>query len=784
MRRARSSRRASVLAVAAAAAVAGAVVAARVEFDAAPVAPRAVAVRETATAARPARVAPGAVPAAAPVAPVADAKPIPPAPGRHILFTGEKPRPGTLAKIARDLIAEHRDDLGLAAMPGDLEPTREFESLAGWHLRYRQTLHGVPVFGSEVSAHVAKDGRPLLVAACVFPVEGVETTPAVSPAESAAAVAGLLTEDGASVESKTPELVILPAGRGGRLAWRVDARTADESARVFVDAKDGRALRVDDLRRTDDGSANVFVPNPVDSQRDPTLRDNFNADSAALTAARVPVILRRLDGTGFLRGPWVDVTRTRKPAQSVTLDWRSVTRSDPIFEQLMAYYHIDTAQQRLQDLGMKNVNARPTPADAHAFRDDNSYYDPFDQALHFGDGGVDDAEDGDVIHHEYGHAMQDDQVTDFGLTDEGGAMGEGFGDFHAVSFHTHGDALYDPAFAAWDGTAFSTDVPPALRRVDGTKRYPADVVGEVHSDGEIWSRFLWDLRGLVGNDESLRTVVESHFLVSASARFKDGADAILAVDESLHQGAHVAAIKTLLDARGLQYTGSIGITPLDDAFEPNDDAAHAAPIGLGFHSGLVLADDDWYTVNVPPNRRLRVTAKFAAGRAGLIAEIRTPGGGLVGRASGFDGTAGVDAPAGPDGATFLIHLMDIGPTAPPAAYDLGIVETDLLALRPGRTRLVHLEGDGRAAYRVDVSGAQVHRGAKLRIVTRDQHGTGALTDVRVTSPSGRLVSPFGDARTAAGTNVLFPADEAGPWIVELAPREGTGGAFTVKVRFQ
>jgi len=770
--------------VAAAAVVAGAVVAARVEFDAAPVAPRGAAVRETAIAARPARGVPVAVPAAAPVAPVADAKPLPPAPGRHILFTGEKPRPGTLAQIARDLIAEHRDALGLAAMPGELEPAREFESLAGLHLRYRQTLHGVPVFGSEVSAHVANDGRPLLVAACVFPVEGVETTPAVSPAESAAAVADLLTDDGASVESKTPELVILPEGRGGRLAWRVDARTADESARVFVDAKDGRALRVDDLRRTDDGSANVFVPNPIDSQRDPTLRDNFNADSAALTAARVPVILRRLDGSGYLRGTWADVTRTRKPAQSVTLDWRSVTRADPIFEQLMAYYHIDGAQQRLQDLGITNVNARPTPADVHAFRDDNSYYDPFDQALHFGDGGVDDAEDGDVIHHEYGHAMQDDQVTDFGLTDEGGAMGEGFGDFSAVTFHTHGDTLYDPAFAAWDGTAFSNDIPPALRRVDGTKQYPADVVGEVHADGEIWSRFLWDLRGLLGNDESLRIVVESHFLLSASARFRDGADAILAVDESLHHGANVAAIKALLDARGLLYTGAIGVTLLDDAFEPNDDAAQAVPIGQGMHSALVLGDDDWYSVVVPPDRRLRVTAEFVPGRPGLIAEIRTAGGGLVSRASGFDGTAGVDAPAGPDGATLLIHLMDIGPTAPPAAYDLGIVETDLVTLRPGRTRLLNLDGDARAAYRVVVSGAQVHRGAKLRIVTRDQHGTGAATDVRVTSPSGRLVSPFGDARTAAGTNVVVPADEAGPWIVELVPRDGTGGGVTVKARFQ
>jgi hypothetical protein len=773
----------SVLVVVGAAVVAGAFLASRVDFDAMPAAPRGVAVRAPAVARAP-RVAPAFGPVAAPGPAVAagPAAPLPPAPERHILFAGEKPRTGPLPRIARELLAENREALGLAAMPGELEPTREFGSLAGWHVRWRQTLRGVPVFGSEVSAHVANDGRPLLVAACVFPVEGVDTTPAVSADESRAAAADLLSDDGAPVESKAPQLVVLPEGRGGRLAWRVDAHTETESARVFVDAKDGRALRIDDLRRSD-GSADIFVPNPVYSQRDPTLRDDNNADTPELTAARVPVTLRRLDGSGYLRGQWADVTRTRKPAQSATLDWTSVTRSNPIFEQLMAYYHVDGAQQRLQDLGITDVNARQTPVDAHAFADDNSYYDPYDQALHFGDGGVDDAEDADVIHHEYGHAMQDDQVTDFGLTDEGGAMGEGFGDFHAVSFHTRGDALYDPAFASWDGTAFSNDVPPALRRVDGTKRYPADIVGEVHADGEIWSRFLWDLRGLLGVDESLRVVVESHFLESASARFKDGADAILAIDESLHQGANSAAIKVLLDQRGLQYTGATGTTPLDDAFEPNDDPAHAAPIGIGFHSSLVLANDDWYSVTVPPDRRLRVTATFAPGQPGLLTEVRTPAGGLVSRANGFDGSAGVDAPAGPDGATLLVHVVDTTPGGPAPSYDLGIVETDLVALKPGRTRLLSLDGDARQVFRVVVSGTRASKGAKLRVVAKDARGAGALADVRITSPSGRVASPFGGGETAAGSNVLVTADEAGAWIVEVQARAGTSGPLTLRARF-
>jgi Zn-dependent metalloprotease len=44
---------------------------------------------------------------------------------------------------------------------------------------------------------------------------------------------------------------------------------------------------------------------------------------------------------------------------------------------------------------------------------------------------VDDAEDADVIVHEYGHAIQADQVPGFGAGGDAGGMGEGFGDYLA-----------------------------------------------------------------------------------------------------------------------------------------------------------------------------------------------------------------------------------------------------------------------------------------------------------------------------------------------------------------
>src|SRR6476646_12024512 len=67
------------------------------------------------------------------------------------------------------------------------------------------------------------------------------------------------------------------------------------------------------------GTAQVFVPNPVQSLGDENLTDQKDSDAAVPAAAYVKVTLTNLDGSGFLRGDWANIrSETGNPAFSPT----------------------------------------------------------------------------------------------------------------------------------------------------------------------------------------------------------------------------------------------------------------------------------------------------------------------------------------------------------------------------------------------------------------------------------------------------------------------------------
>ena len=269
------------------------------------------------------------------------------------------------------------------------------------------------------------------------------------------------------------------------------------------------------------GSGSVFVSNPVEDLGDQTLTDQKDSDAAVPSAAYHTVALTDLDGSGFLNGRWATiVSETGNPAYSPTNSF-FYTRSQDEFEQVMGYYWITESQKYIQSLGfgsrLRPVNKEPQRLRINQWGADNSFATTHKDEIRLGKGGVDDAEDGQVITHEYGHAIHFSQNFSFASV-EAGAISEGFGDYWSVTTtevvrqNLGLPALADPACVAdWDATSYDPTPPFCLRRVDENLHYPEDLVGRVHADGRIWSRALWDIRNTVGHVKADTVILEGQF---------------------------------------------------------------------------------------------------------------------------------------------------------------------------------------------------------------------------------------------------------------------------------
>jgi hypothetical protein len=307
---------------------------------------------------------------------------------------------------------------------------------------------------------------------------------------------------------------------------------------------------------TSTGTGQVFLPNPVADLQDQSLTDQKDANYPALQPAYHIVTLTNLDGSGYLRGDWANIrSETGDPAFSETNTFL-YTRDDDRFEQVMAYYWVTEAQKYIQSLGFgstyRPINMKSQDVRINQWGQDNSYSWDKHSILRFGKGGVDDAEDAEVILHEYGHAIQSSQVTNFGSSAEAGAIGEGFGDYFAVTVSDVIASTPDPACVAdWDSVSYTSKMPHCLRRVDTDLHYPEDLNGRVHHDGQIWSRALWDIRQALGATMADTIILEAQFQFAPDTSMPAAAKATVDAAQSLYGTAAANAVLTAFQARGI-----------------------------------------------------------------------------------------------------------------------------------------------------------------------------------------------------------------------------------------
>ncbi|HET8774963.1 MAG TPA: M36 family metallopeptidase [Thermoanaerobaculia bacterium] len=460
-------------------------------------------------------------------------------------------------RLARQFLSDNADVFAMHRDVADLELVRDVESPLGRHYTFAQTYKGVPVYATEVSVHYDRSGRVVAVNNRYLPaIELDSVEPAIDSGEAIAMAEHRIAPMRRAALTSEAELVIVDHEGAPRLAWRVVTPTDRRTWQLFVDARNGARLgEPADINRYVNGTGQIFNVNAVVATLNNTLRDNNDAASAVPAGAYSTATLQGLAGTGYLDGSYASSSKTKKRAFNASNTF-NFNRSQVGFSETMGYYFIDVAQRYIQSLGFTNVNNRQQVFSANGTTQDNSFYSPSTKQLTFGTGGVDDAEDAEVILHEYGHSIQDNQKPGFGSGNEAGAMGEGFGDYWGASVGAQTSAGFqDACIMDWDATSYSSANPPCLRRLDTNKHYPQSVVGQVHADGEIWSGALWQIRGAIGAAKADKVILQHHFLVNANATFNQAANALVTAAINLgYTASEVLSIRQVLTNRGFTVT--------------------------------------------------------------------------------------------------------------------------------------------------------------------------------------------------------------------------------------
>ncbi len=335
----------------------------------------------------------------------------------------------------------------------------------------------------------------------------------------------------------------------------------------------------------------VFMPNPIHSLNDSTLWDHADSNEALPSSAywSAGTLPHRTPPGDRLDGDYVAIRNLHTPNVTPPQSADGVFpffRHDQGFEAVMCYFWIDWNQTYVQNLGFTNACHRQIEVDPHGWDDvHNAQYGasaPFgDGTIVFGDGGTDAAEDGDLILHEYCHAIIDNinpgMTVAPGRPNETRAIGEGTADYWAASAF---DSLYPTAFPAaywaeWFNRS-SPSLPPFDRRLNTIKHYPDSLHNEPHLDGEIWSACLWQMKEALGKRVTDSLCLRSFQLMradsAANPTFLVGASYILRSDTLTYAAAHSLTIAQIFLDRGIlscdcPHQGDINADLVIDVFD-------------------------------------------------------------------------------------------------------------------------------------------------------------------------------------------------------------------------
>ena len=394
------------------------------------------------------------------------------------------------------------------------------KSLTGKHYSYAVSKDGFPIYNAQIRVHTDLHGNVLFVQ---------DNIPAIHT-------------DFTSTHSKSKQVIVGINGRWELAVFEQLDDTFNSEQIVVDDVVHGQITQKLFYEAPDTQvKAQVFLVNPLNTAQKPygsPYIDSSDLDVPQLNAERkwVDMTVEHKNDTFWLKSEryyFGNVSNPVTPQTFSLTDTFSFTRSQYQFEDVNAFYHITHMTDHVEQLGFSNALPDTLVIDAHAYNgsDFSSFnYGVSPVELEFGEGGVDDAEDGEIVVHEFAHALAFVAGGDsYANTRDRSAMEEGNADYFSASYSkSYTDFAWEKMFN-WDGhNPFFEGV-----TIGAQLQYPQDMTGNSNADREMWSTPLMCIYDKIGRASCDSLVLEHLFYQYKTATIPEMANILLTVDSLL-----------------------------------------------------------------------------------------------------------------------------------------------------------------------------------------------------------------------------------------------------------
>lgn len=308
----------------------------------------------------------------------------------------------------------------------------------------------------------------------------------------------------------------------------------------------------------------VFNINPINSSGEAygeRFRDRNDSTSEALETEMVwrEIPVKYSNDSFFLESRFMYFGEIRGPEDTMwfeTNDTVVYTRDQQNFERMNAYYHIQSMGEFIEYNGHLDM-LDTLLVDVHAGFNDDSGYRPSRHSIEFGKGGVDDAEDGEVVIHEYIHSLSELASPDNTVGSQRVAMEEGNADYLAKSYsRSINDNFPDKVFS-WDGhNQFWPGFLTGQRLF-----YPDNLEGNKNNDRQLWSSVLMCAHDRIGRAAMDSLVLEHFYYQKANATMPEMAQEILDINENDFNGRYTKELRACFTGRGF-VTPGVSVEPI------------------------------------------------------------------------------------------------------------------------------------------------------------------------------------------------------------------------------